>query len=175
MQAAVTGPQHLHGDLTYRFDNPPFTYVTVGWPDGIRLAIDNLLENAARHGAPIGHIDVTVTGGSTDRIVITVADDGRGLPAAERLNVVGRNGSQAGSGLGLALVEQQARLHRRLLRARLERHRTRRRGGAPAAPLLKPPTCSARSRRNRGISQRLVDEADPPRACRVRSAHFDAW
>lgn len=115
VQAAVAGAQHRHQDLTYRFDHPRITSVASGWPDGIRLAIDNLLENAARHGAPNGHIDVTVTGG-IDHIVITVADDGPGIPVAERLDVLGRftrgaNGSQPGSGLGLALVDQQARLH----------------------------------------------------------------
>jgi len=49
-------------------------------------------------------------------ITIIVEDNGRGLPAEEHQNVLGRfaRGSSAaagGSGLGLALVVQQAALH----------------------------------------------------------------
>ena len=49
-------------------------------------------------------------------MTITVDDNGRGLPAEEHNNVLGRfaRGSTAasgGSGLGLALVAQQAALH----------------------------------------------------------------
>ena len=49
-------------------------------------------------------------------MTITVDDNGRGLPAEEHHNVLGRfaRGSTAapgGSGLGLALVAQQAALH----------------------------------------------------------------
>jgi signal transduction histidine kinase len=51
-----------------------------------------------------------------DRMEIVVDDNGRGLPAEEHQNVLGRfaRGSTAaagGSGLGLALVAQQAALH----------------------------------------------------------------
>ena len=50
-------------------------------------------------------------------ITITVDDNGRGLPVSEHQTVLGRfsRGSTAapgGSGLGLALVAQQAALHR---------------------------------------------------------------
>ena len=84
-----------------------------GWPGGLRLAVDNLVRNAITHG------------GAT-RIVLTAgrrARDGdhrrRQRPRAARRrapNVLGRfaRGSTAapgGSGLGLALVAQQAALH----------------------------------------------------------------
>ncbi len=85
-----------------------------GWPGGLRLAVDNLVRNAVAHGPATmivlaGHrFDHTMT--------ITVDDNGRGLPAEEHKNVLGRfaRGSTAapgGSGLGLALVAQQAALH----------------------------------------------------------------
>jgi two-component system, OmpR family, sensor histidine kinase PrrB len=71
--------------------------------------VDNLVRNAVTHGAATrialaGHrLDHTIT------ITITVDDNGRGLPAEEHENVLGRfaRGSGAaagGSGLGLALV-----------------------------------------------------------------------
>jgi signal transduction histidine kinase len=85
-----------------------------GWPDGLRLAVDNLVRNAVTHG-PATRI-VLAGKRLALTITITVDDNGGGLPADERSNVLGRfaRGSTAaagGSGLGLALVAQQAALH----------------------------------------------------------------
>ncbi len=85
-----------------------------GLPDGLRLAVDNLVRNAITHG---GAGQVVLTARRTDGwLTIVVDDDGRGLPAEEHETVLGRfrRGSTAapgGSGLGLALVAQQAELH----------------------------------------------------------------
>jgi two-component system, OmpR family, sensor histidine kinase PrrB len=85
-----------------------------GWPSGLRLAVDNLVRNAITHGqASRIELEALRTG---DTIVIVVDDNGRGLPAEEHTAVLGRfsRGSTAapgGSGLGLALVAQQAALH----------------------------------------------------------------
>lgn len=85
-----------------------------GWPGGLRLAVDNLVRNAATHG---GAKRVVLSAhrrlGTID---IIVDDDGAGVPVDERDVVLGRfaRGSTAapgGSGLGLALVTQQADLH----------------------------------------------------------------
>lgn len=86
-----------------------------GWPSGLRLAVDNLVRNAITHGQAT-HI-VLEARRAGDTIVIVVDDNGRGLPAEEHKAVLGRfsRGSTAapgGSGLGLALVAQQAALHR---------------------------------------------------------------
>jgi two-component system, OmpR family, sensor histidine kinase PrrB len=89
------------------------------WPEGIRVLLDNLIRNAVTHGAPSdgGSSEVVVSlrvdGGEW---VLEVTDDGAGVAAADRERVFGRfvrgSGSQAsGSGLGLALVAQQAELH----------------------------------------------------------------
>lgn len=86
----------------------------VGWPDGLRLAIDNLVRNAITHG---GASRVVLTAQrNKEWLTIIVDDNGRGLPADEHETVLGRfrRGSTAapgGSGLGLALVAQQAELH----------------------------------------------------------------
>ncbi len=86
-----------------------------GWPSGLRLAVDNLVRNAITHGQATRIVlEARRTG---DLIVIIVDDNGRGLPAEEHKTVLGRfsRGSTAapgGSGLGLALVVQQAALHR---------------------------------------------------------------
>ncbi len=85
-----------------------------GWPAGLRLAVDNLVRNAVTHGAASRIMLTAARRG--EFLVITVDDNGRGLPADERQKVLGRfaRGSTAatgGSGLGLALVAQQAALH----------------------------------------------------------------
>ena len=85
-----------------------------GWPGGLRLAVDNMVRNAVAHGPATS---IMLSGRRIDNsITITVDDNGRGLPADEHDNVLGRfaRGSTAtpgGSGLGLALVAQQAALH----------------------------------------------------------------
>ncbi|TGD89875.1 HAMP domain-containing histidine kinase [Mycolicibacterium sp. CH28] len=85
-----------------------------GWPAGLRLAVDNLVRNAVTHGAAT-RIMLTARR-HEQQLTIIVDDNGRGLPAEEHRKVLGRfaRGSTAavgGSGLGLALVAQQAVLH----------------------------------------------------------------
>lgn len=86
--------------------------VTVrGDPQLLRRMIRNLLENAARHGAP----PVTVRVGRAAQAELSVCDRGSGVPEAERERVFEpfyRAGTQAsGAGLGLALVRRIARRH----------------------------------------------------------------
>jgi two-component system, OmpR family, sensor histidine kinase PrrB len=85
-----------------------------GWPGGLRLAVDNLVRNAVTHGQATR---IVLTAHRDEGVMTIIVDDnGRGLPAEERETVLGRfrRGSTAapgGSGLGLALVAQQATLH----------------------------------------------------------------
>ena len=86
---------------------------------GLRLLADNLVENAVRHGRPGGEVRVTLDGarpGGDGRAVLIVDDDGPGIADADRERIFApfarleaTNGE--GSGLGLALVEQQVRHH----------------------------------------------------------------
>jgi len=93
-------------------DGPPV--VVLGWLAGLRLALDNVVRNAIRHGrASRVELGVAATGGGAE---LTVEDNGAGMPPDECDRVFGRfaRGSNAvgsGSGLGLALVAQQATLH----------------------------------------------------------------
>ncbi|WP_313674730.1 HAMP domain-containing sensor histidine kinase [Mycolicibacterium sp.] len=86
----------------------------VGLPAGLRLVIDNAIANAVRHG---GATEVRLAvRHEPDGVQITIDDNGSGVPEQERAAVFGRfsRGSTAthsGSGLGLALVAQQAELH----------------------------------------------------------------
>lgn len=86
----------------------------LGWPSGLRLAVDNLVRNAITHGAATRI--VLAAHRDANEITIVVDDNGRGLPAEEHETVLGRfsrgsNAAPGGSGLGLALVAQQAELH----------------------------------------------------------------
>jgi two-component system sensor histidine kinase PrrB len=85
-----------------------------GWPGGLRLAVDNLVRNAVTH-AQATRI-VLAAHRFDDTMTIVVDDNGRGLPEEEHQTVLGRfsrgsNAAPGGSGLGLALVAQQAALH----------------------------------------------------------------
>jgi two-component system, OmpR family, sensor histidine kinase PrrB len=85
-----------------------------GWPGGLRLAVDNLVRNAVTHGQATRI--VLAARRHADTMTIVVDDNGRGLPEEEHQMVLGRfsrgsNAAPGGSGLGLALVAQQAALH----------------------------------------------------------------
>ena len=78
----------------------------------------NLLENAIKYGGVQQHIRIEID--KLDRFVaIKIADEGPGIPAAERLQIFEkfyRVGSeetrkQAGSGLGLYIVAEYVRMH----------------------------------------------------------------
>jgi two-component system, OmpR family, sensor histidine kinase PrrB len=85
-----------------------------GWPGGLRLAVDNLVRNAVTHGQATRI--VLAARRQEHTMTIVVDDNGRGLPEDEHQTVLGRfsrgsNAAPGGSGLGLALVAQQAALH----------------------------------------------------------------
>jgi signal transduction histidine kinase len=79
-------------------------------------AVANLVDNALKHGRDAGRVSVEVTRGD-DGAAISVADDGPGIPAAERRHVfkrfyrLERSRRTPGNGLGLSLVAAVARLH----------------------------------------------------------------
>ena len=86
-----------------------------GWEPGLRLLVQNLVRNALIHAGPQAAVRVTLAAPG-DGVVLTVEDDGPGIPAADRQRIFepfarGGDGSRPGSGLGLALVAQQAGQH----------------------------------------------------------------
>jgi signal transduction histidine kinase len=88
----------------------------VGDPVALRRVLTNLVDNGVRHAA--GSVCVAV--GTVDgAAVLTVTDDGPGIPAADRERVfdrftrldAGRGREEGGVGLGLAIVRELVRAH----------------------------------------------------------------
>jgi signal transduction histidine kinase len=92
----------------------PHTVLMIGLPAGLRLVIDNAITNAVKHG---GATEIRLSAeSSADGVMLAVDDNGSGIPEQERDRVFerfsrGSTAARSGSGLGLALVAQQAELH----------------------------------------------------------------
>lgn len=82
----------------------------------LRRAVENLVRNAARHADHLVQVSVRTEHG---RAVLEVADDGPGVPAAERDRIFerftrlddARSREAGGTGLGLAIAREIARVH----------------------------------------------------------------
>ena len=91
-----------------------------GHAESLRVLLSNLVDNAVRYTPAGGWVDVAVDvvadAGTGVRAVVSVSDTGPGIPAEARTRVFDRfyRGAQQsvpGSGLGLSIVKQVARLH----------------------------------------------------------------
>jgi len=90
--------------------------LVTGDRDLIFDAIANLVDNAIKHGRPGGHV-VVANENIDGRPVVSIADDGPGIPAGQYEHVFKRfyrlehSRYTPGNGLGLSLVAAVARLH----------------------------------------------------------------
>ena len=114
-EEALESARVRHPEIDWRLDAPGEELQLAGWPDGLRALLDNLLENAARHGQAGGRVRAQLAR-DDGALVLTVDDDGPGVPPGDRERIFerftrGGGAPTGGSGLGLALVRQQARLH----------------------------------------------------------------
>ncbi len=86
---------------------------------GLRRAIANLIDNAARHGQEVDVALALRRDAANERADIIVEDDGPGLPEGELVKVgepfyrpdASRNRASGGAGLGLAIVRAVAAAH----------------------------------------------------------------
>lgn len=113
IEVVVEGLRSTFPNVRIDLDVPQNLHARV-WPEGIEIAVRNLVLNAIKHGKPDAHVRVEAReGDSTARIV--VEDNGPGIPEEQRARVFERfargTTTNAGTGLGLALVRQQAELH----------------------------------------------------------------
>ncbi|WP_319446572.1 MULTISPECIES: HAMP domain-containing sensor histidine kinase [unclassified Mycobacterium] len=113
LDRAAHDAMRVFGDLDVSLVPAP-TVIIIGLPAGLRLAVDNAIANAVKHG---GATRVQLSAVSSRAgVEIAIDDDGVGVPEEERTRVFdrftrGSTASHSGSGLGLALVAQQAELH----------------------------------------------------------------
>jgi two-component system sensor histidine kinase PrrB len=112
VSVALAAARSRHPEVTWSCELPDEPVVVRGWEPGLRMLVDNLIENGARHGG--GAVAVTLT--ADGRAALFVDDDGEGVAEGERERIfepfVRADGTTApGSGLGLALVSQQVRAH----------------------------------------------------------------
>ena len=115
VEAAVESLRERHPGVTVSLAGGDGATVR-GWEPGLRLLVDNLLENAARHGRPEGRVSVEVVT-ATGRVEVHVDDDGPGVDAEDRARIFSpfvrahAADDRPGSGLGLALVASQVEQH----------------------------------------------------------------
>ena len=89
--------------------------IVVGRPERLRVAIENLVQNALRH-APVFTAILVRAVRDGEGIVIEVADEGGGVPTRDRVRIfeVGYRGARPvgrGTGLGLMIARDVAREH----------------------------------------------------------------
>jgi len=101
------------GHLSVVAEQPVFV---TGDRDLLFDAVSNLVDNAIKHGRQAGQVTAEVARDGNDA-VISIADDGPGIPVNEcqqvfkRFYRLERNRRTPGNGLGLSLVAAVARLH----------------------------------------------------------------
>jgi two-component system sensor histidine kinase PrrB len=115
VDAALYAARRRHPAVVYELREQEGGGTLHGWPSGLRLIVDNLLDNAALHGREQGHVVVEL-GRDDGTWTLRVGDDGPGIAAAERERLLepfarGRGAAAPGTGLGLAIAAQQVALH----------------------------------------------------------------
>ncbi|MGW2678987.1 sensor histidine kinase [Streptomyces sp. NPDC001436] len=111
--ARAAGPGHH-----WRLDLPEEPVVVTGDPRGLQQAVGNLLANARTHTPPGTEVTVTLATGP-EGVIVTVTDDGPGIPDDLQPEVFGRfvradhsrSRSTGSTGLGLAIVHAVAAAH----------------------------------------------------------------
>ena len=107
-------PRALKRDVDFGLIVPDTPVWITGDDRLLSELLSNLIDNALRYGSRAGRVSVIVEDGPHPRLA--VQDDGPGIPEEERVRIFerfyrlpGANGD--GCGLGLAIVEEIARLH----------------------------------------------------------------
>ena len=99
-----------------RFEVSAPAVVVPGDRERLHQVFANLLDNAARHSPPGGTVLVRAER-RDDHLLLAVADEGEGIPRAERTRVFerftrGERPGGGGTGLGLAIARWVVQLHR---------------------------------------------------------------
>ena len=110
-QAVERAVSTLYGRVTIDIAGDQSAQVRVERQD-LDEMLGNLIENAAKYGQ--GRVFVTVSR-QAGYVEILVEDDGKGIPEAQRANVLERGArldtGKPGTGLGLAIVRDVAQIY----------------------------------------------------------------
>jgi two-component system sensor histidine kinase TctE len=111
--ASAWVPAALKRRIDLGFDGPASGVAIRGDVERLRELFDNLIDNAVRYSAEGGRVTVRVEASPP---VVHVNDDGPRIPAGERQRVFERfhrllGEVQGGSGLGLSIAREIARIH----------------------------------------------------------------
>lgn len=85
--------------------------------DSIRQVFVNLLENAIKYTPPHGHIAISILHRTTQKVQVSISDDGLGIPEEKQKFVfedkfrLARDKDEKGYGLGLALCRRIVHAH----------------------------------------------------------------
>ncbi|HTW11643.1 MAG TPA: HAMP domain-containing sensor histidine kinase, partial [Solirubrobacteraceae bacterium] len=110
LEAALDRARRNSPDLCFTADLRPVA--VHGNPERLSRAINNLLDNAARHTEPGTQVEITVNGDG-----VTVRDHGEGIAEQDLPHIFDRfyrgenSRARQGSGLGLAIVRQVVEQH----------------------------------------------------------------
>ena len=112
-EAAVNADGAGH-DVRFVVSTP--SVVVAGDRERLHQVFANLLDNAARHSPPGGTVTVRAERHG-ENLLVAVADEGGGIPAADRDRVFerftrGEPAADGGTGLGLAIARWVVQLHR---------------------------------------------------------------
>ena len=111
--------QAIEKNIGLAFELPPKLPVIRGDRDKLCLALHNLVGNALKYTPKGGHVHVRVRVGADDSVAVDVIDTGIGISEADQAKVFekfyrakdSRLETVAGSGIGLSLAREIARLH----------------------------------------------------------------
>lgn len=116
-ETALHAARGRHPGVRFEAGATPAEAVLLSWADGVRMVLDNLLDNAAVHGGGLIALGLWQEPGF---FVLTVDDQGPGVPAELRSRLFERFVAAEGSpgfGLGLTIVAQVVALHRGTVQA----------------------------------------------------------
>ena len=116
LDVALEAARARHPATRWALDAPEQPVEVTGWEPGLRVMLDNLVENAARHGRAAGTVRVALADAVGGGAVLTVEDDGPGIAPknVERMLQRGVRGDERvqGHGIGLAIVQDIVRAYR---------------------------------------------------------------
>ncbi len=113
--AAMLAPEAIQKNIELEFLSPDSSATIYGNITAIGILIRNLIDNAIRYTPKNGWVTIDIEE-TNDQVILAVIDSGPGIPPELRERVFERFyrivGSETmGSGLGLGIVQQIAKLH----------------------------------------------------------------